>query len=55
LADRARGQGHAPGFGDIIIAATAQAHGLTILSRNIRHFALLNVPVRDPFASLPPA
>jgi predicted nucleic acid-binding protein len=33
MADRARGRGHAPGFADIIIAATAQFHGLTILSR----------------------
>jgi hypothetical protein len=49
LSDRARGQGHAPGFSDIIIAATAQRHGLTILSRNIRHFTPLNVPVLDPF------
>jgi predicted nucleic acid-binding protein len=55
LADRARSQGHAPGFSDIIIAATAQHHGLTILSRNVRHFAPLNVPVLDPFVVLPPA
>lgn len=55
LSDRARGQGHAPGFGDIIIAATAQHHGLTILSRNIRHFVPLGVSVIDPFDTLPPA
>lgn len=55
MADRARGQGHAPGFADIIIAATAQRHGLTILSRNIRHFEPLGVAVLDPFAALPPA
>lgn len=55
LSDRARGQGHAPGFGDIIIAATAQHHGLTILSRNVRHFVPMGVPVLDPFAALPPA
>ncbi len=55
LSDRARGRGHAPGFSDIIITATAQRHGLTILSRNIRHFAPLNVPVLDPFTALPPA
>ncbi|MGH7106270.1 MAG: type II toxin-antitoxin system VapC family toxin [Acetobacteraceae bacterium] len=54
LSDRARGHGHAPGFADIIIAATAQRHGLTILTRNLRHFAPLEVPVRDPFAALPP-
>jgi toxin FitB len=54
LSDRARSQSHAPGFGDIIIAATAQRHGLTILSRNVRHFSPLNVPVLDPFTALPP-
>jgi predicted nucleic acid-binding protein len=54
LSDQARGQGYAPGFSDVIVAATAQCRGLTILSRNIRHFAPLNVPVLDPFAALPP-
>ena len=53
LSDRARGQGHAPGFADIIIAATAQRLGLTILTRNVRHFEPLGVPVHDPFARLP--
>jgi toxin FitB len=55
LTDRARGQGQAPGLADIIIAATAQSHGLTILSRNLRHFAALGVPALDPFSALPPA
>jgi toxin FitB len=54
LSDRARGQGQAPGFADLIIAATALQHGLTILSRNLKHFAPLGVPVLDPFAALPP-
>jgi predicted nucleic acid-binding protein len=53
LSDRARAQGHAPGFADIIIAATAQRHGLTILTRNLRHFESLGVPVHDPFVRLP--
>ena len=55
MADWARGQGHAPGFADIIIAATAQHHGLTILSRNLRHLEPLGVTAIDPFAKLPPA
>ena len=55
MTDRARGQGHAPGFADIIIAATAQHHGLTILSRNHRHIEPLGVAVIDPFTRLPPA
>lgn len=54
MADRARGRSHAPGFADIIIAATAQRHALTILSRNLRHFEPLGVLVLDPFAKLPP-
>jgi hypothetical protein len=53
LSDRARGLGQAPGFADIIIAATAQQHGLTILSRNLRHFEPFGVGVIDPFKRLP--
>jgi predicted nucleic acid-binding protein len=44
---------HQPGFEDIAIAATAQVHGLTVLTRNIRHFVPLGVRVLDPFAALP--
>jgi len=54
ISDRARGLGQAPGFADIIIAATAHHHGLTILSRNLGHFEALGVAVADPFARLPP-
>jgi len=54
LSDLARGQGQVPGFADIIIASTARHHGLTILSRNARHFMPLGVPVLDPFVTLPP-
>ena len=53
LSDLARAQGQAPGFADIAIAATAKHHGLTILTRNLRHFECLGVPVIDPFAALP--
>ena len=53
LSDLARGRGHAPGFGDIAIAATARRHDLTILSRNARHFVPMDVIVADPFRELP--
>jgi len=53
LADLARSRGHAPGFADIAIAATARRHDLIILSRNQRHFAPMNVVVVDPFQKLP--
>ncbi|MBR1190695.1 type II toxin-antitoxin system VapC family toxin [Bradyrhizobium sp. AUGA SZCCT0160] len=55
LSDRARGLGHAPGLADVIIAATAQHRGLTILSRNLRHLEPLGVAVIDPFVKLPPS
>ena len=53
LSDRARSLGHAPGFADIAVAATARRHDLIILSRNRRHFAPMEVPVLDPFDKLP--
>ena len=55
LSERARGQKQAPGFADIITAATALQHGLTVLSRNLKHFEPLGVRAQDPFAALPPA
>lgn len=54
LSDRARASGHAPGFADIAIAATAASRNLTILTRNLRHFLPLGVPALDPFERLPP-
>jgi predicted nucleic acid-binding protein len=53
LSDLARGRGHAPGFADIVIAATARHHNLTILSRNARHFAAVDAVVIDPVHELP--
>ena len=55
ISNRAREQGHAPGLADIIIAATARHHALTILSRNLRHLEPLGVVVIDPFVKLPPS
>lgn len=53
LTDRARATGHAPGFADIAIAATAMNSNLIVLTRNLRHFVPLNIPAHDPFDSLP--
>lgn len=44
---------HQPGFEDIAIAATAQVHGLIVLTRNLRHFEPLGARVLDPFKALP--
>lgn len=38
---------------DLIIAATAERHGLIVLTRNLGEFGRLSVPVRDPFLELP--
>ncbi|MDP0929706.1 PIN domain-containing protein [Paracoccus onubensis] len=51
ILDRARA--HDPGFEDIAIAATAAAHGLTVLTANERHFAPLGVPYMNPLKELP--
>jgi len=53
LSDKARGLGLSPGFGDIIIAATAARHGLTLLARNTKDFAKLGITLHDPFTTLP--
>jgi predicted nucleic acid-binding protein len=53
MIDRAVTVGVHPGFADIAIAATAKSHGLTVLTRNVRHFADLKVPILDPFATPP--
>lgn len=51
ILDRARA--HDPGFEDIAIAATAAAHGLTVLTANTRHFAPLGVPFANPLTDWP--
>ena len=33
---------------DLIIAATALEHGLTVVTRNVRHFEPTGVPIVDP-------
>jgi toxin FitB len=53
LSDRARAKGISPGFPDLAIAATAVARRLSVLTRNVRHFAPLEVGAHNPFESLP--
>jgi toxin FitB len=49
MSDAAIAIGRHPGFADIAIAATAQHHGLTLLTRNLKHFQPLGVACADPF------
>ena len=53
LSDLARSHGLAPGFADIVIAATARRYQLIILTRNVRHFVPLGVSSINPFQELP--
>jgi toxin FitB len=48
MEDEAKGKGQTPGLGDIIIAATARAYDLTVVTENLRHFEPLNVAVDLP-------
>ena len=53
LMDKARAIGHSPGFADLAIAATASSRNLTVLTRNLRHFAPLDIRAINPFETLP--
>ena len=53
MMDAARGAGHAPGFADVVIAATAQANGLTLVSATIKHFRSIYSATINPFDRLP--
>jgi toxin FitB len=50
----ARGAGSVPGFADVVIAATANANGLVVLTRNTKHFRPFGGLVLDPLEALPP-
>lgn len=54
LEDAALARGFNPGLADILIAATARLNGLSVLTANVRHFAVLDVPYLDPFAETGP-
>jgi toxin FitB len=48
-----RSRAHDMGFEDIAIAATAEVHGLTVLTDNERHFLPLGVAMLNPLKALP--
>lgn len=53
ITERNAAQGLDPGLADIVIAATTAAHGMTLLTRNLRHFIASGVTAIDPFEGLP--
>ncbi len=49
LRAKALKSGHTAGLADVLIAATAFTHGLTVATRNISDFEKLGVPTFDPW------
>jgi predicted nucleic acid-binding protein len=56
IADHAQAVGRDPGLADVLIAATAEARDLSILTDNVRHFEGLDlrVQVLNPLEAIPP-
>ena len=52
LLDRGRGRGRDPGLADMLIAATARVHRLTLLTRKVCDFDGCGVEVVDPFEGM---
>ncbi|BCM22280.1 type II toxin-antitoxin system VapC family toxin [Mesorhizobium sp. J8] len=50
LEDAAIAKGFNPGLADVVIASTARVNGMSVLTANVRHFAILDVPYLNPFA-----
>lgn len=55
IEDAAIARGRSPGLADVLIAATARVHDLTVLTSNARHFEVLGVAHFDPLTSPLPA
>ncbi len=45
---QAEARGHDPGFEDACLAATADHHGMTVVTCNVRQFRALGVPFLSP-------
>lgn len=48
IEEDAESRGQRPGLADVLIAATASTHALTVVTLNLRHFAPLGVPFMSP-------
>lgn len=55
MEDAAIARGRHPGLADVLIAATADVHGLVLLTANGKHFEPLGIAYLNPFEALPGA
>lgn len=55
LVEDGRKAGHTFSQPDLIIAATALQHGLTVVSRDVRDYQMARAPVFNPWVDPPPA
>ena len=46
-----RAEGHTRSQADMLIAATAEAHGLTLVTRNVRDFERCGIVLLNPFSA----
>lgn len=53
MEDKAIAEGRNPGLADVLIAATAKTHSLTLLTANVRHFHPLGVTCINPNGETP--
>jgi len=53
ISEDATANGRHPGYPDVLIAATARAHGLLLLTANAKHFDAIGVANADPTKKLP--
>ncbi|MDP4024218.1 type II toxin-antitoxin system VapC family toxin [Methylobacterium sp. NEAU 140] len=54
LVDEGRRSGHTFSQPDLLIAATALLHGLTVVTRNVSDYARARVPILNPWRDPPP-
>jgi len=53
ISEDASATGRHPGYADVLIAATARAHDLLLLTANAKHFDAIGVANVDPTRILP--
>ena len=51
LTTETEAQGRPPGVMDTLLAATCVHHGLTLVTRNTRHFEVFGVPLLNPWTA----